>query len=131
MVELEPGSIALADVSIDASRPSELGRVTLRGEIVDSKCHLGVMTPGERRTHRACAQLCIRGGIPPLFWVENERGDVQRLLLVGANGEAVNERVLELVGLPLEIEGVVSQLDDWLVLSADPAGYRRIEKGEL
>jgi hypothetical protein len=105
--------------------------VTLRGEIVDSKCHLGVMTPGERRTHRACAQLCIRGGIPPLFWVENERGDVQRLLLVGANGEAVNERVLELVGLPLEIEGVVSQLDDWLVLSADPAGYRRIEKGEL
>jgi hypothetical protein len=75
--------------------------------------------------------LCIRGGIPPLFWVENERGDVQRLLLVGANGEAVNERVLELVGLPLEIEGVVSQLDDWLVLSADPAGYRRIEKGEL
>jgi nitrite reductase/ring-hydroxylating ferredoxin subunit/DMSO/TMAO reductase YedYZ heme-binding membrane subunit len=131
MVVLEPGSIALADVSIDASRPSELGRVTLRGEIVDSKCHLGVMTPGERRTHRACAQLCIRGGIPPLFWVENERGDVQRLLLVGANGEAVNERVLELVGLPLEIEGVVSQLDDWLVLSADPAGYRRIEKGEL
>lgn len=130
LVELEPGSIALADVSIDASRTNDLGRVTLRGEIVDSKCHLGVMTPGERRTHRACAQLCIRGGIPPLFWVEDERGDVQRLLLVGANGEAVNERVLELVGLPLEIEGVVSQLDDWLVLSADPAGYRRIEKGE-
>lgn len=130
LVELEPGSIALADVSIDASRTNDLGRVTLRGEIVDSKCHLGVMTPGERRTHRACAQLCIRGGIPPLFWVEDERGDVQRLLLVGANGEAVNERVLELVGVPLEIEGVVSQLDDWLVLSADPAGYRRIEKGE-
>lgn len=130
LVELEPGSIALADVSIDATRTNDLGRVTLRGEIVDSKCHLGVMTPGERRTHRACAQLCIRGGIPPLFWVEDERGDVQRLLLVGANGEAVNERVLELVGLPLEIEGVVSQLDDWLVLSADPAGYRRIEKGE-
>lgn len=130
MVELEPGSIALADISVSAPSVIELGRATLHGEIVDSKCHLGVMTPGERRTHRACAQLCIRGGIPPLFWVEDGAGGVQRLLLVGAGGEAVNERVLELVGLPLEIEGVVSQQDDWLVLSADPAGYRRIEKSE-
>lgn len=130
MVELEPGSVALADVAAPAPEVVELGRVTLRGEIVDSKCHLGVMTPGERRTHRACAQLCIRGGIPPLFWVEDERGAVQRLLLVGANGEAVNERVLELVGVPLEIDGALEQHDDWLVLRADPAGYRRIQKGD-
>jgi len=129
LVELEPGSIQPADVGAPAASVVALGRSTLRGEIVDSKCHLGVMTPGERRTHRACAQLCIRGGIPPLFWVEDERGGVQRLLLVGANGEAVNERVLELVGVPLEIEGLVEQHDDWLVLRADPAGYRRIEKG--
>ncbi len=128
MIEIEPGSLALADVTVAAPSALELGRRTLRGEIVDSKCHLGVMTPGERRTHRACAQLCIRGGIPPLFWVEDDRGGVQRLLLVGARGEAVNERVLDLVGLPLEIEGLVTQHDDWLVLSSDPAGYRRIAK---
>ena len=36
-----------------------------RWEIVDSKCFLGVMTPGAGRTHSACASLCLRGGIPP------------------------------------------------------------------
>ena len=73
MVEIEPGSVALQQDSAaeDPSPPVavSLGRMTLRGEIVDSKCHLGVMNPGERRTHRACARLCIRGGIPPLLWV--------------------------------------------------------------
>lgn len=126
MIEVEPGSIAPADVRVETRGAEPLGRFTLRGEIVDSKCHLGVMNPGDRRTHRACAKLCIRGGIPPLLWVEDERGEVRRLLLVGARGEAVNERVIDLVGDPVEIEGEVERLDDLLILRADPATYRRL-----
>lgn len=126
MLEVEPGSIALADVHVDARGAEALGRFTLRGEIVDSKCHLGVMNPGERRTHRACAKLCIRGGIPPLLWVEDQHGNVRRLLLVGLRGEALNDRVVELVGDPVEIEGEVERLDDLLILRADPATYRRL-----
>jgi nitrite reductase/ring-hydroxylating ferredoxin subunit len=128
LIEVAPNSIAPADVSVEASGGAvALGRFKLRGEIVDSKCHLGVMNPGERRTHRACAKLCVRGGIPPLLWVEDEHGEVRRLLLVGARGEAVNDRVVELVGDPVEIEGDVERIDDLLVLRADPANYRRIE----
>jgi sulfoxide reductase heme-binding subunit YedZ len=126
LIEVEPSSIAPADVNVEGSGAVALGRFKLRGEIVDSKCHLGVMNPGERRTHRACAKLCVRGGIPPLLWVEDERGEVRRLLLVGARGEAVNDRVVELVGDAVEIEGEVERIDDLLVLRADPATYRRI-----
>jgi hypothetical protein len=128
MIEVADGSIAL-----DAGAPrapaksgESLGRFTFVGEIVDSKCHLGVMNPGERATHRACAKLCIRGGIPPILWVEDEQGRTRKLLLVGADGSAVNERVLDLVAERVEITGEVVRYDDWLVLKADPASYKRV-----
>jgi len=59
MIEIEPGSIKTMD--------TELGTVTLEGEIVDSKCYLGVMNPGQGKVHRDCAARCLSGGIPPLF----------------------------------------------------------------
>ena len=47
---------------------------TLDGEIVDSKCYLGVMNPGNLETHRGCAIRCISGGIPPMLVVRDEIG---------------------------------------------------------
>lgn len=127
MIEVEPGTIAGADVPTMARAAAEpLGRYTLSGEIVDSKCHLGVMNPGERRTHRACARLCIRGGVPPIFWVEGQSGEVRRLLLVDVDGTPVNDRIADLVGDPVEITGDVERIDGWLVLRADPAKIRRV-----
>lgn len=43
------------------------GPLALQGEIVDSKCWMGVMQPGAGRVHRECAFRCLRGGVPPLF----------------------------------------------------------------
>jgi hypothetical protein len=106
--------------------PEPLGRFTLRGEIVDSKCYLGVMNPGERKTHKACAVRCISGGIPPVLAVRDRRGERAFLLLVSASGEPVNRAVLPLVAEPVEITGAVSRLGDVLVLAADPATYRRL-----
>lgn len=130
MIEVEPGSVTPLDAAASAAIPpvaiERLGRMTLRGEIVDSKCHLGVMNPGERRTHRACAKLCIRGGIPPMLWCENDKGEVRRLLLVDTEGRAVNDRVVELVGEPVEITGDVTRIDDILLLKADPETIRRL-----
>ncbi len=127
MIEVVPGSLRAEEVRLEGVGGREpLGRFVLRGEIVDSKCHLGVMNPGERRTHRACAKLCVRGGIPPLLWVEDGRGGLRRFLLVGERGEAVNAQVVDLVGDPVEIEGEVERDGDMLVLRADPASYRRL-----
>src|SRR5580765_8468384 len=54
--------------------PVCLGEQTLIGEIVDSKCYLGVMNPGELTPHRACAIRCISGGIPPVLLVRQSNG---------------------------------------------------------
>jgi hypothetical protein len=103
-----------------------LGTFTLRGEIVDSKCHLGTMRPGNTKTHRGCAVRCIAGGVPPVLLVRDEDGNAFYFLLVGPDGGAVNGRVLDLVAEPVEIRGQVFRLDDLLVLSADPSSYRRL-----
>jgi hypothetical protein len=104
-----------------------LGEQTLVGEIVDSKCHLGVMVPGQAKTHRMCATLCIRGGIPPILLVQDLEGRMQKLLLVGRDGRALNQELLEMVADTVEITGEVVRHDDLLVLKAEPASYKRLD----
>jgi hypothetical protein len=103
-----------------------LGRQTLQGEIVDSKCYLGVMNPGALIPHRACAIRCISGGIPPILLVRQVDGPSLYYLLVSRDGRAVNQEVLELVAEPVEITGEVEQQGSLLILKADPATYRRV-----
>ena len=62
MVEVVAGSVEAIGEAATARRPRgtvdgavDLGIQTLRGEIVDSKCYLGVMKPGRGKPHRACA----------------------------------------------------------------------------
>lgn len=103
-----------------------LGRQTLIGEIVDSKCFLGVMNPGQLTPHRACAIRCISGGVPPVLLVRQEDAPAIYFLLVSAEGRAVNQQVLNLVAEPVEINGEVERQGELLILRADPAGYRRV-----
>ena len=93
-----------------------LGIFTLTGEIVDSKCYLGVMKPGHSVTHRDCAIRCISGGIPPALRVINAAGDPLYLLLVDQKGKAINDRILHLVADPVTLTGEVMQYGDLFVL---------------
>ncbi len=104
-----------------------LGTFTLRGEIVDSKCYLGVMKPGELKPHKACAIRCISGGCTPVLVVRDAGGLAAYFMLAGADGRAVNREVLGMVAEPLEITGVVERQDNLLVLKAEPGTYRRLE----
>ena len=108
--------------------PQSLGQQTLVGEIVDSKCYLGVMNPGVLTPHRACAIRCISGGIPPVLLVRQTDGTALYVLLVTRHGKPVNKQVLNLVGEPIEITGEVERQGELLVLRADPATYRRASK---
>lgn len=82
MIEVLPDSIVTIGGSAGASEPlRSLGFVVVEGEIVDSKCHLGVMKPGEGPTHRDCAVRCLLGRIPPMF-VPHNRADLGRVSLV-------------------------------------------------
>src|SRR6516162_2493587 len=84
MIEIEPGSIAPLNSPPTPKAPAvALGTVTVSGEIVDSKCYLGVMNPGNGKVHRDCAARCISGGIPPIFvTLDGER----QFVLVGPDG---------------------------------------------
>ncbi len=123
---VEPLGVETGSATTMSSRETSLGRQTLQGRIIDSKCYLGIMKPGSTKPHRACAALCIAGGIPPLFLLSDQDGATAYLMLVGAEGESVNREVLSFVDEPLEISGEVARLDDLWILKADPATYRRL-----
>jgi hypothetical protein len=79
--------------------------VTLRGEIVDSKCFLGVMNPGERVVHRDCAIRCLSGGVPPMLAFQDDRGRVDLAVLVDAGGRLLHGAVHDAVGRPVQAHG--------------------------
>ncbi len=129
MIETKPEWIqAKENASAPAAVPQAmaLGKQTLIGEIVDSKCFLGVMNPGQLTPHRACAIRCISGGVPPVLLVRQKSGPAIYLLLVSADGKPVNKQVLDLVAEPLEITGEVERQGELLILRADPATYRKL-----
>jgi hypothetical protein len=146
MLEVEPASIRSVTPVVSAREetggklpPStagetpaatvvSLGRHTFRGEIVDSKCWMGVMNPGVLTPHRACAVRCISGGIPPMLLVRREGAPLLNLLLVSPQDKPVNDAVLDLVAEPVEVTGELVRQGELLTLRADPASYRRISK---
>ncbi len=128
MIEIVDGSIQ-SETSADKENlpTSDLGAFTLAGEIVDSKCYLGVMNPGNTKPHRECAALCISGGIPPMFVARDEMGNKIALLLVSAEDKAVNQEILDFVAEPVKITGQVLREGEQLIFRADPQTYQRIQ----
>lgn len=93
--------------------PRNRGSVTIRGEIVDSKCYLGAMKPGGGRTHKGCAVLCLKGGVPPLFV---SRDDGTLYLLTNSNGEPLDAVFFDLAGGNVRLDGLREEWDDLRVL---------------
>ncbi len=130
MIELVAGSISTtADSPVIpiAGSGQRSSAYTLSGEIVDSKCYLGVMNPGHTKPHRECASLCIRGGIPPLFVVRDLDGNPLHLWLVSESGEPVNQQVLDFVAEPVQITGEITRSGDQIFFNANPASYKRMQ----
>jgi len=96
--------------------PRALGPVALRGEIVDSKCYLGAMKPGGGRTHKGCAVLCLRGGVPPLF-VSPGRGETAAYLLTDPAGGPLGPAFFRRAGDPVRIHGTLSEWGDLSVIA--------------
>ena len=126
MLEVLPESLEAGTQARAPRTRIDLGPVTLRGEIVDTKCYLGVMNPGEHKVHRDCAVRCISGGVPPAFLARDATGDARVLLLVGDDGRALSKEVLPFVAEPLEISGALVRTGSTLTLKADPVRFRRI-----
>jgi len=129
MIEIEPASIVTSSLAAPIELPAASGTpVVLRGEIVDSKCFLGVMVPGSGKTHKECAALCLRGGIPPALFVQDRSGASSLLLVTGPSGEAVTDAARQVAGEAIELTGTMARTGGWLVVRTDPSTWRRIVK---
>jgi hypothetical protein len=89
-----------------------LGTVTLRGEIVDSKCYLGAMKPGGGRTHKGCAVLCLKGGAPPVFAAH----DGKLYLLTNPDGGPLDPAVFDRAAEDISLTGEAEEWDGLPVL---------------
>jgi len=136
MIELAPESMAIealptgtvSDALLRDARVEShsLSEKTLRGEIVDTKCWLGAMKPGEGKTHKECATLCIAGGIPPSLVTHDAKGQAAWFLLTSRDGGPLNERVLPFVGDFVELSGELLRLGDLWQLRIDTSSIKRL-----
>lgn len=107
----QDASEAPADGPPPAAEAADLGSRTLTGEIVDAKCFLGAMNPGEGKVHMGCASLCLLGGIPPLFVTRDAAGKPTYRLLADATGDPLAEAALSRAGEFLTLTGALRRLD--------------------
>ncbi len=118
---LEASEVIDADLRKQIAPDMErLGRQSIKGEIIDSKCYFGAMRPGFGKPHRACAVRCISGGIPPVLAATNYEGAINYFLIRGSNKEAINKEVIPYVSEPVILTGDLVRFDDWMVLYIDP-----------
>jgi hypothetical protein len=132
MIEIAPNSVQAVSLpdhlaALPTADEGSLGSFTLKGEIVDSKCYLGVMNPGHTKPHRECAVRCISGGVPPGFIAHDAQGNSVFLLLVTASGEPANKVVLDFIAEPVEISGEVLRNGSLLVFRADLQNIIRLK----
>jgi hypothetical protein len=88
-----------------ASPHVRIRTVTVVGELVDSKCHLGVMKPGEGPAHRDCAVRCLLGAVPPMI---SERATGSTFALVREDGRPFFSDFSALAGRPLTVRGTLA-----------------------
>ncbi|MCY4152997.1 MAG: hypothetical protein OXE94_12300 [Aestuariivita sp.] len=109
--------------AIDGEGPSvnskNLGRWRLAGEICDGKCLAGAMRPGRGIAHKACAELCIEGGVPPVFVTTQPVADHEFMLIANGDGEPLNSELLEKVGVYISLEGELIQRGSLAVFLAN------------
>ena len=104
--------------------PVPLGRWRMVGAICDGKCEAGAMRPGSGIAHRACAQLCLDGDIPPVFVSVRPAEGSSFFLLAGPQGGPMPLAIRRLVGLVVQLDGTLERRGDLLVFCVDPARAR-------
>lgn len=99
--------------------PVSLGRWRISGEICDGKCASGGMRPGAGLAHKACANLCISTGLPPVLVANAPVEGRSFLLLADSDGGPAPSASADLVASPVTLEGELERRGDLLILKAD------------
>lgn len=135
MLELDGGNAILPATAAEASATARiraaisvknLGEIALNGEIVDSKCMLGVMKPGIGKVHKACAEVCLLGGIPPILLAQDANARRFGYLLVDAEGGSAAVQLAKFAAEPVAVRGRLQQRGNWFFIQLARAGVRRL-----
>lgn len=125
MIEvLDPATItALDDAPAAVADATDLGTLTLRGELLDTKCYLGAMRPAVGKIHRACAAVCLKSGIPAGLRLVDGDGREAMVLLAGPPGQRLPIDP-QLAGTMIEVSGPAERVGSFVVVRV--ASHRRL-----
>lgn len=102
-------------------KAEDLGRWRLTGEICDGKCLSGAMRPGRGLAHKACANLCLLGEVPPVFVSTAPVEHSEFLLVTGPDATPLPPEAYDFVAQYVRVEGQITRRGDLLVFALDPA----------
>jgi hypothetical protein len=127
MLALNESPRLLQDKSaIALTAATSMGRWRVVGEICDGKCGAGIMSPGTGIAHKACASLCLIGGVPPVLVITHPLEGHQFLMISDDQGRALDNNALRFVGMRVEIEGEVERRGDVALIRVAPGKLRRL-----
>lgn len=104
---------------VEIPTPEPLGRWRLAGEICDGKCVAGVMRPGRGLAHKACANMCLLGDVPPVFVSSQPVEGEEYLMITGPGGTRLPKRAYDFVAQVVSVEGEITRHGDLLVFALD------------
>ncbi len=124
MLELFSADFVTSDAPAPGppAAPIALGYRTIRGEILDSKCWLGVMRPAHGTVHRGCATRCLSGGIPPLIIVDDPTVPSPQVLLLDRHGAPAGEWFKHHVGGTVSLRGELELRGKLVVMLVEEIG---------
>jgi hypothetical protein len=129
ITQAESDRLAARPISERIDRPTpRTTPFTIRGEILDAKCYLGAMKPGDGKAHKACATLCIRGGVPAAIRIRTPNGTESIALVVGPGFTPFAEALLPAVGELVEFSGDLFRIGDIDAIAVDPTTVRRLSR---
>ena len=85
------------------------------------------MRPGRGLAHKACANLCLLSGVPPVFVSTQPVDGDAFLLITGPGGSMLPATAYDYVAQFVSVEGEVERRRDLLVFSIDPDTLELIE----
>jgi hypothetical protein len=115
-VDLRP-----AEGPAPAPASTPLGTWRLTGEICDGKCVSGVMRPGNGLAHKACANVCIASGVPPVLVTTAPVEGAGYLLMGDKQGHALPDAFRDRTGVLQRMDGTVERIADLLIFHTDVA----------
>ncbi|HBM88777.1 MAG TPA: hypothetical protein DD437_09550 [Rhodobiaceae bacterium] len=98
---------------------TDLGTWRLTGEICDGKCYVGAMRPGTGIAHKACANLCLNGGVPAVFVSTAPVEGTEFFLLSDQNGNPIDKELQRFVAARVQVDGQIERRGDLMVFKVD------------